>query len=401
VKRLIAAIPVLALLGSFTPSALAAPGGGISGKVTSAAAKHEPIEGVEVCAFELSAEASEEEVEGDNGCATTNSSGEYTISGLSSANFGVIFNFAAIFGSSLSGTAQSSVPNYVVQYYKDELPPTEPTPVAVSGSATTKEIDAELQEGSEITGTLTEAATGNPVAKGSVCALRSASGGIELVGCASTGPSGEYKIVGLPDGSYVVGFFGAGLATRFYQGKTSFGEATQIAITAAGEVKTGIDEALQPAAPPPSGVGAPTSPTSTPGAQLPGLAGPLSPPQPLAVKLVSPRVAVRDGTLALVKLACAGSASCHGELELKSTRTVRHDGKAAKETVTIGTVDYTLKHGETATFKIELAPTGRRLLSSGRGRLAVRLAISELEPTPTRTVSKRIELVDTKDATKR
>jgi hypothetical protein len=399
VRRLLAAIPVLVLLGSSTPSAVAAPGGGISGRVTTAAAKHEPIEGVEVCAFSLSAEASEEEVEGENGCAKTNSSGEYTISGLSSANFEVIFNFAAILGSSVSGTAQSSVPNYVVQYYKDEYPPNEPTPVAVSGSSTTKEIDAELQEGSEITGTITNAATDTPVTNGSACALRSGSGGqIELVGCASTDAGGEYKIVGLPDGSYVVGFAGVGLITRFYQGKASFGEGTQIAIAAADEVKTSIDEALQPAPPSTTGVG--TSPTGTSGSELPALAGPLSPAQTLAVSLVSPRVDVHDGALAFVKLVCVGSASCHGKLALKSTRIVHDGGRAVKETVTIGTVSYSLRHDARGTFKIELGATGRRLLSSGGGHLKAHLAISELGPAPNRTVSKSVELIDVKTVAK-
>jgi hypothetical protein len=393
-RRALALAGFLALLCAFAPSALAASSGAISGKVMNAST-HKPIEGLEVCAYELGGpeggEVTEGEPAGSTGCATTNSTGEYTISELANGKFGVVF------GSLFGGTPGSATPpNYVLQYYNGKSPQSEPTPIEV-GAGTTKEIDAELQEGGEISGTITNS-SGAPVEGVYACALRvSGSTAIEAVACGRSGANGEYTIVGLPDASFDIGFISAAYATEYYPGKPSPTEASSVSIVAAKEVKTGINATLQPRPPATVGGEAPPSPVgSTPGVGRPGagLSNPLSSVPKLAVSLATPRLGVRHGGEALVKLECASVAACHGVLTLTAKRTVKHDGKSKAITVKIATASYSLRHGATATVELKVGPYGRGLLVSAHGQLGARLVIFQLAPKPSRTEVKGVVLVD-------
>jgi hypothetical protein len=82
----------------------------------------------------------------------------------------------------------------------------------------------------------------------------------------------------------------------------------------------------------------------------------------------------RDG-YALVKVDCAGAASCLAKLTLKVKRTVRIKGKRKLRTVTIGTAIISITAGKKVTAKIKLDATGRGLLNAARGRLSVELAL--------------------------
>jgi hypothetical protein len=380
------------LLCVLAPIALAAPSGAISGKVTDAST-HKPIEGIEVCAFLLTA-TTEEETEGRDACAETGSSGEYTVSALSAGNFEVLFGppFAASGGS-------GRTLNYIYQYYNDVYPPDAPSSVAVSAGSTTKGIDAELEEGAEISGTITNATTGAGVEGAIACAVRSGSQeGIEAVSCARSAGSGEYVIAGIPDGSFEIAFLGAAFVPQYYPGKESFSEAGSVVISAARENKTGIDAALQPQTSiSTSGVEGPSTAT-LPTGQLPGAVSPVHPgtsAPALAVSLSSARLQERQGQV-LVKLRCGASASCHGKLVLKAKRTIKSKGRTLTQTLTIGAARYTLRRGASSVVMIRLSALGRGLLHSGHGRLAARLSLSQTVPAPTRSEIRSVVLVTQK-----
>ena len=185
-------------------------GGKISGVVTSAATKA-PIAGIEACAGE--------------GCAVTNSSGEYTIIGLGAGEYTVSFSGNAL--------------NYVTQYYKEKAQPGEATKVSVTPHETTSGINAAMLGGGQITGTVTDSASKAALSGAFVCAGGSANY------CASTNASGEYTISGLPTGSYTVAFSdpGASYITQYYNGKSSAGEANPVSVTV-GSATGSINAAL-------------------------------------------------------------------------------------------------------------------------------------------------------------
>jgi len=390
-------LAMLVACGGLAPSAVAAPSGGISGKVTDATT-HNPIEGIQVCAFST-AESSpeEEEVEGSYGCAKTGAGGEYSIAGLINGTFVAFFSAPA-----------SSTLNYMGQLYNDKVPPSEPDPVTVSSGNVTKEINAELQEGGEISGTITNASTGAPIEGAIACTLRSATpSGIEAIACALSAANGEYTIRGIPNGSFEVGFLGLDVATQYYPGKATFAEGTTITISAAKEIKTGINAAMQPRAPrPPIGSGGeaesgPTGPSGglsgLPGGGLPGSLG----KSKLPVALTSPMISVEHLAVALVKLTCSGASSCRGKLILSVRRVMRRGGKTLTWTVPLGAGRYSLRHGAHAMVRIRLDAHARALLGITRGSLDVRLEITQHASSSHHMELEHVILVERKANTKR
>jgi len=189
--RTLGVLVTIALSLSFAPSALAASTGQISGKVVEKNVPHNPIVGIEVCASSTDLETFNEET---FRCEKTNGSGDYTISGLASGEYDV--EFAALSDSGL---------NYITRYYEEKSSFKEARAVAVSASYTTPEINAELEEGAEITGKVTRAVGGTSIKGIEVCAY-SVSGEPEGFGCATSNSNGEYTIRGLPTSDYYVEF---------------------------------------------------------------------------------------------------------------------------------------------------------------------------------------------------
>jgi Carboxypeptidase regulatory-like domain len=185
------------------PVAAAAGTGAISGKVT-----HEvtPLKGIQVQVFTASRKFV--------GAATTDSSGEYKVTELAPGSYRVEFV-------DFSNT-------YAPQYYKGAHSFATATAVPVEEEKTTPEINAELLQGGKISGTVTNI-LGNPLANISVFVTSE-----EFFGVAQTEEKGEYKVTGLPKGSYKVQFlpgFELNFVPQYYNGASSPLEATS------GEVK--------------------------------------------------------------------------------------------------------------------------------------------------------------------
>ncbi|HTZ63681.1 MAG TPA: carboxypeptidase-like regulatory domain-containing protein [Solirubrobacteraceae bacterium] len=208
----------LGLALALASSAAASAETGISGRVIAASSK-QAISGIEVCADLLVAEPL---LEGfvEPSCARTSASGEYTIGELESGEYEV--QFFSPPGSRL---------NYVSQYYDGKSSFLQATPVNVVAGEITREIDAELHEGGWISGAVSDALSGAPIAEVLVCAFSttSLSGNCEL-----SEASGKYTIAALPAGEYEVVFFGAlkgNYVTQYYDGAPGPQGATPVSVT--------------------------------------------------------------------------------------------------------------------------------------------------------------------------
>jgi hypothetical protein len=217
----------------FAPSAFAAEAtGAISGTVT-AAVSHANLQGIEVVAYEASDEL-------PVGFATTKADGEYTVEGLASGSYEV--EFSAGFESGL---------NYVPQYYDGASSLATAEPVPVTQGATTPAIDAELQEGGKLSGTVTRYTLSEDIVplKSIEVTVYPASGIERPVGFATTKADGEYTVEGLASGSYKVEFsagFESALnyVTQYYEDAPTLAAATSVPVTA-GATPTGIDAELR------------------------------------------------------------------------------------------------------------------------------------------------------------
>jgi Carboxypeptidase regulatory-like domain len=214
-------------------------GGQITGTVTDVA-DGEPIEGIEVCAPQIDRVTEFGVIH----CDKSDADGKYTVWALPTGQFKLEFG-PAIF--------QRDAPNYIRQYYPGKPTWAEAEVRAVTAGVTYPGIDAALQKGIGIAGTVTEAG-GGPVAGGPrICALDAASGAI--VQCTGVEMDGTYWMPGLPFGSYVVSFavdveeepglilHPDGFVRQYYKGKPTFGEADVLA-SAGSTVFSSIDAQL-------------------------------------------------------------------------------------------------------------------------------------------------------------
>jgi Bacterial Ig-like domain (group 3) len=217
-----------ALSLGFTTSALAAEEHGyITGKVT-AATTGAPIADVNVCAINRNGV-------GPWGCTTTDAKGEYTASIFEDGSYYV--HFTTPTG---SGYVERS-------YYNNKYSEAEQETVIAVVGYTTPGVNAELPEGGQIIGTVTNAETQAPVAEVEVCGGPAA--------CALTNAQGEYAISGLPGGEYQVSFgFGYGgnlgekyVAPEYYKNDvfpTFEDEPTKVRVPTGG-VAAGVDQEMQ------------------------------------------------------------------------------------------------------------------------------------------------------------
>jgi 5-hydroxyisourate hydrolase-like protein (transthyretin family) len=215
--------PVAVTAGSPTPGINAAmqPGGQITGTVTDASS-HAGIANISVTAYDSSGKFV--------ASAATASGGTYTISSLGTGSYKVEF-------SSLGAG------NYLTQYYNNKATLASAEPVAVTAGSPTPGINAAMQAGGQITGTVTDASSHAAVANAFVAAYDSSG---SFGGFATTASDGTYTISSLATGSYKVGFDGGNYLPQYYNNKATLASAEPVAVTA-GSPTPGINAAMQPA----------------------------------------------------------------------------------------------------------------------------------------------------------
>jgi Carboxypeptidase regulatory-like domain len=203
-------------LFALAPGAFAAGTGKIEGTVTESA--HKALAGVSVTVYGPGKEL--------QGSASTNSSGEYTVSGLSEGEYTV--EFKAL------GDA--------TQYYDKEFSIEEADPVFVSEGAAKMGIDAEMLEPGKIAGIVTNSA--HAPLEGVDVQAASVSRGF-VVNAGFTDANGEYVVEDLPPGEYEVAFLPSGneYITQFYNGQNSSASANPV-LVAAGKTTFSINAAL-------------------------------------------------------------------------------------------------------------------------------------------------------------
>jgi hypothetical protein len=171
-------------------------------------------------------------------CADSDAGGHYRLGGLPAGAYTIEFSAGFELGSS----------DYLREYYGQSPSEGEAMPVAVAAGATSTSVDAQLEKGARITGTVTDEG-GNPLKGVSVCA-EVAKARINFSGCGTSGADGTYSIPRLRNGKYLVDFSpGPGAAGNFlrqyYDDKPSRKLADVVTATAPATVDH-VDATLHP-----------------------------------------------------------------------------------------------------------------------------------------------------------
>jgi hypothetical protein len=176
-----------ALAALFSAGAAAAAGGEIHGKVTDHLG--EPIAGITVCAHGLTP------LVGSECDWTTDAEGKYSIGGLREASYRVGFHVES--NPSL---------NYVQQWYSGKAHPEEADPVELA-EGESREINAQMQTGGEIRGTVADKNTDVPIEGVQVCArLLGFFQDGEFGYCGRSDAAGEFTVKNLGTGQYRLEF---------------------------------------------------------------------------------------------------------------------------------------------------------------------------------------------------
>lgn len=182
--------------------------------------------------------------EGTNTFASTDDNGYYTMGGLATGQYYVLFNQ---YGAGNNG--------YDQQFYNGAQSYRAATPVNVVSGVTTNSIDGQVTHAAHITGKVTDG-SGTPIPNINVHVFASISDyqhysnyeqGYNEFQTATTGDDGTYDIGILPAGSYYVEFndgndnnYNNSLYTQWWNGAPSIGTSTQVMV-AAGETAKNID----------------------------------------------------------------------------------------------------------------------------------------------------------------
>jgi hypothetical protein len=216
-------------------------GGRLEGTVIDAVSKT-GVEDVEACAY---LEEAPDKFE-FGGCAEPDSSGDYEINGLADGDYVVEF--------------WAFDRDYVFEFYADALFLDQATRVSVAAGSPATGVDAELEKGGRIAGTVVNAANGLPLEEIEVCAREGAAPN-RYLRCTGTNGAGQYAIRGLRTGSYKVEFtqwdsaFTHILGIQFYSGVSTLASAQSVTVTAPGttpgiDARFGTPPVVPPSTPP-------------------------------------------------------------------------------------------------------------------------------------------------------
>lgn len=198
-----------------------APGGSIGGTLRDEETG-QTIAGMAACA--------RSDGDGYERCAKSDAAGNYRVNGLPSGEYSVWYE----------GWNQV---NYLREFYEDVETWSQATRIPVTAPGAVSGIDAELAQGARIFGHVSQAGTGLPLPEAFVCAEQQPPA--EFQQCDMTDAEGNYALIGLPAGSYLVAFELEYLPTghfagQWWQGAATEEEATPIVI-APPETRSGID----------------------------------------------------------------------------------------------------------------------------------------------------------------
>jgi hypothetical protein len=181
------AVALCIMAALFSAGSAAAATGEIHGKVTDHLG--EPIEGITVCAEGLTM------LVGSECDWSTDAEGEYSIGGLQAASYRVGFHVES--NPSL---------NYVPQWYSGKAHPEEADPVELAAGES-KEIDAQLQTGGQVKGTVADHETDSPIKGVEVCArLLGFFQDGEVGYCGRSDAAGKFTVKNLGTGQYRLEF---------------------------------------------------------------------------------------------------------------------------------------------------------------------------------------------------
>jgi hypothetical protein len=176
--------------------------------------------------------------EGLGGYTQTDVTGKYVLDGLPPAEYEIEF--------------WPFDDDFLLQYYDHTANWWGAKSVAVTAGGVQSGIDAELETGGRIEGTIRLAADNSPLEGVRACA-ESSSGPSGELQCVFSGPDGTYAIEHLPPGTYKVWFAPSpesGLAVQYWDHRIEWNYADEIEV--GGETTTaGIDGYLAPPPPPP------------------------------------------------------------------------------------------------------------------------------------------------------
>ena len=186
------------------------------------------------------------------GCDEVGEDGTYTVEGLAPGAYKIHFSPPEECGESGCIAA-----NLVGQWWEDAPTRSTAASLTLAAGTTEEDVDATLQLGGHIAGTVTVAGGGASQSV-EVCAYPAAGG--ESSACGFTEGDGYYEIPGLPTGSYKVEFVGsyecgeeacevADYEAQFWHGASALAAATPVSVTV-GTTHKGIDATMAaPAAP--------------------------------------------------------------------------------------------------------------------------------------------------------
>jgi hypothetical protein len=307
-------------------------GGQISGTVTNASITHPGLAKVEVCALKAT-KFEETEYFNQVRCGYTNTSGQYTISGLESASYKVEFDGYIC---SIPKKGEEECPEvYVTEYYHGQQTAKKGEGVSVTAGSNAGGINESLREAFPTTpaSTAAPALTGTPVVG-------------QALSCSQGSWSHEPTNVvyqWLRNGTVITGQTGSTYTVQAAdQGKS---------ITCVVWAGNG------------AGVASATSSA-------------VAVPVPLAV-FVGVKV---KGAVASVTLRCPGPGACSGVMKLVARVVTKHGKRKKTSNVTIGSASFSMAAGKSVTLRVRLTAQGRKLLGkAGKRGLKVTLAGSGVQ----------------------
>jgi hypothetical protein len=284
------------------------------------------------------------------GAATTNSNGEYTVTGLATGSYKVEFSWEYSEAElKACEKAPQCPPKYIRQYFNDQPSEATANTVGASEGSTASGINAAMVPAAPVN-TVAPVVSGTPA----VGTLLSCSNG------SWTGENALTLSAGWP------------LTTPFVYQWLRDGSAIPGATTAAYLVQA-VD----------LGHGLVCEVTATNAAgHASAKSNSLAIPLPVPVVTVSSAKIAVSGGAARVPIACA-TATCTGTIELTGQVTVKghgkgkHKTKSKKKTVVLGKSAYSLAAGKSTTLVVRLTGAGKSALGKARGhRLAAKLLAS-------------------------